>query len=51
MLQKRKALLTTNEKYYSVDLGLRNHIKSSEQIDYSKLFEKCYLFRNGIERI
>ena len=36
---KGKALLSTNEKYYSIDLGLRNHIKSSEQIDYSKLFE------------
>jgi predicted ATPase (AAA+ superfamily) len=36
---KGKALLSTNEKYYSVDLGIRNHIKSSEQIDYSKLFE------------
>lgn len=36
---KGKALLSTNEKYYSIDLGLRNHIKSNEQIDYSKLFE------------
>lgn len=36
---KGKALLSTNEKYYSVDLGIRNHIKSSELIDYSKLFE------------
>lgn len=36
---KGKALLTTNEKYYSADLGIRNHIKSSEMIDYSKLFE------------
>lgn len=36
---KGKALLSTNEKYYSVDLGIRNHIKSSEQIDFSKLFE------------
>lgn len=36
---KGKALLSTNEKYYSVDLGLRNHIKTSEQIDYNKLFE------------
>lgn len=36
---KGKALLSTNEKYYSADLGIRNHIKSSEYIDYSKLFE------------
>jgi len=36
---KGKALLTTNEKYYSADIGIRNHIKSSELIDYSKLFE------------
>ncbi len=36
---KGKALLSTNEKYYSIDLGLRNRIKSSEQIDFSKLFE------------
>ena len=36
---KGKALLSTNEKYYSADLGIRNHIKSSELIDYNKLFE------------
>ena len=36
---KGKKLLTTNEKYYSVDLGLRNCIKSSNQIDYNKLYE------------
>lgn len=36
---KGKALLSTNEKYYSVDLGVRNHIKSSETIDFNKLFE------------
>jgi len=36
---KGKALLSTNEKYYCVDLGIRNHIKSSEVIDYNKLFE------------
>ncbi len=36
---KGKALLTTNEKYYSADLGIRNHIKTSEVIDYNKLFE------------
>lgn len=36
---KGKALLSTNEKYYSADLGIRNIIKSSEEIDVSKLFE------------
>lgn len=36
---KGNALLSTNEKYYSADLGIRNHIKSSEVVDYSKLFE------------
>jgi len=36
---KGKALLSTNEKYYAADLGIRNHIKSSEVIDYNKLFE------------
>lgn len=36
---KGKALLSTNEKYYSSDIGIRNHIKSSEVIDYNKLFE------------
>lgn len=36
---KGKSLLSTSEKYYSVDLGIRNHIKSSETIDYNKLFE------------
>ena len=36
---KGKKLLTTNEKYYAVDLGLRNCIKSSNGIDYNKLFE------------
>lgn len=36
---KGKALLSTKEKYYSTDLGIRNHIKSSEVIDYNKLFE------------
>lgn len=38
---KGKTLLSTNEKYYSADLGIRNHIKSSEMIDYSKLFENA----------
>ena len=36
---KGKALLSTNEKYYCADPGVRNHIKSSEMIDYNKLFE------------
>lgn len=36
---KGKKLLSTNEKYYAVDLGLRNCIKSSNGIDYNKLFE------------
>lgn len=36
---KGKKLLTTNEKYYAVDLGLRNCIKSSGEIDYNKLYE------------
>lgn len=36
---KGKKLLTTNEKYYTVDLGLRNCIKTSGEIDYNKLYE------------
>ena len=36
---KGKSLLSTNEKYYATDLGLRNHIKSSDIIDYNKLYE------------
>ena len=36
---KGKKLLTTNEKYYAVDLGLRNCIKASGEIDYNKLYE------------
>lgn len=38
---KGKALLSTNEKYYSADLGIRNCIKSSTTVDYSKLFENA----------
>lgn len=34
-----KKLLTTNEKYYTVDLGLRNCVKASGEIDYNKLYE------------
>lgn len=36
---KGRKLLTTNEKYYAVDLGLRNTIKSSGEVDYNKLYE------------
>lgn len=36
---KGKKLLTTNEKYYTVDLGLRNCVKASREIDYNKLYE------------
>ena len=36
---KGKKLLTTNEKYYPVELGLRNCVKASGEIDYNKLYE------------
>ena len=36
---KGKAMLSTNEKYYATDLGLRNNVKSSDIVDYSKLYE------------
>lgn len=36
---KGKKLLTTNGKYYAVDLGLRNCVKASAEIDYNKLYE------------
>ena len=36
---KGKKLLSTNEKYYCVDLGLRNIVKTSNEIDFSKLYE------------
>ncbi|MCR4682363.1 MAG: ATP-binding protein [Clostridiales bacterium] len=36
---KGKKLLSTSEKYYAVDLGLRNITKNSENIDYNKLYE------------
>lgn len=36
---KGKKLLTTNEKYYTVDLGLRNCVKASSEIDHNKLYE------------
>ncbi len=38
---KGKALLSTNEKYYAIDLGLRNNVKSSDILDYSKLYENA----------
>ena len=38
---KGKALLSTGEKYYAADLGLRNVVKSSETVDYSKLYENA----------
>ena len=36
---KGKKLLTTGEKYYAVDLGLRNVMKTSNEIDFNKLYE------------
>lgn len=36
---KGRALLSTSEKYYATDLGLRNNVKSSDVIDYNKLYE------------
>lgn len=36
---KGKKLLTSTEKYYAVDLGLRNCVKASNEIDYNKLYE------------
>ena len=36
---KGKRILASTEKYYAVDIGLRNTIKKSELIDSSKLFE------------
>lgn len=36
---KGKNLIKTNEKYFSIDLGLRNIVKNNNQTDYSKLFE------------
>lgn len=36
---KGKALLSTSEKYYATDTGLRNNVKSSDIIDYNKLYE------------
>lgn len=36
---KGKNILASTEKYYAVDVGLRNIVKKSELIDSSKLFE------------
>lgn len=36
---KGKNILASTEKYYAVDVGLRNIVKKSENIDSSKLFE------------
>ncbi len=36
---KGQSILASTEKYYAIDVGLRNVIKKSEQIDSSKLFE------------
>lgn len=36
---KGKKLLTAGEKYYAVDLGLRNVMKASDEIDFNKLYE------------
>lgn len=36
---KGKRLLATYEKYYTVDLGLRNCVKASGGMDYNKLYE------------
>jgi predicted AAA+ superfamily ATPase len=36
---KCKKLLTANEKYYCVDLGLHNIVKTSNDIDLNKLYE------------
>lgn len=36
---KGKKLLSAGEKYYAVDLGLRNVIKASDEIDFNKLYE------------
>ena len=36
---KGKKLLTTSEKYYAVDLGLRNCVKASGELAFNKLYE------------
>ena len=42
---KGKALLSSTEKYYAVDLGLRNVIKKSEKPDSNKLYENIVPWR------
>jgi uncharacterized protein len=49
---KGKALLSSTEKYYAVDLGLRNIVKKSEKIDSNKLYENIVyleMCRRGYE--
>lgn len=36
---KGKGLLASTEKYYTVDAGIRNTVKKSEQLDSAKLYE------------
>ena len=36
---KGRRLLASTEKYYALDLGLRNVVKQSEELDISKLYE------------
>ena len=36
---KGKSILSTSEKYYATDPGLRNNVKSSDVTDYNKLYE------------
>ena len=36
---KGKRLLSSQEKYYAVDLGLRNTAASSDKTDFNKLYE------------
>lgn len=36
---KADTLLASSEKYYACDIGLRNSVRTMENIDYNKLFE------------
>ena len=38
---KGKNILSSIEKYYAIDLGLRNVVKKSEVVDSSKLYENA----------
>lgn len=38
---KGKNILSSTEKYYAIDLGLRNVVKKSEVVDSSKLYENA----------